>query len=126
MMASCHPSRPHVAQGRHFAAAPFVGQGTAGMEYASRRGIQRTRDFTGQAYLAAAVRVRDRYGGNQGLCIGMERPVIHGIAIAQFDEPPQIHDANAPAEMMDHGQIMGDEQIGQMRSFCSRCSILTI
>lgn len=80
------------------------------MEYASRRGSE-TQDYhrTGIPW---------RRGAGPGRVRRQSGPVyrdgaalLHSIAIAQFDEPPRYADANAPAEMMDHGQIMGNEQI---------------
>ena len=68
-----------------------------------------------QNTLAAALYlgIRCRCGGQQGLGIGMPGILVKLIGVSQFNDPSQVHHANAMRNMPNHGQVMGNENVGQ-------------
>ena len=64
--------------------------------------------------LPLAVGVRNRYGGEQRLRIQVQRPSEHGCAVAHLHDPAAAHDGHAVAQVADHAQVVGDEQVRQL------------
>ena len=52
-------------------------------------------------------------GGQQRLRIGMQRRREQGPLVGQLDDLADIHDRHAVADVLDHRQVVGDEQEGQ-------------
>ena len=50
-----------------------------------------------------------RYGGNQGLCVGMPWITVNLVGSGQFDDLAKIHDSNSVLDMSDHCQVVGNE-----------------
>src|SRR5206468_2550174 len=46
-------------------------------------------------------------------CIGMTRPGEQAVRFGDLDEAAEIHDADAVRHLVDHRQIVRDEQVGQ-------------
>src|SRR5436190_11304446 len=57
------------------------------------------------------IRYRDRR--QQRFGIGVQRRGIKLAGRRGLDDAPEIHDGNASADMLDHRQIMGNEEIRQ-------------
>jgi len=56
-------------------------------------------------------RVDHRDRGEQCFGIRVLGRTANGLGISGFDNPPQVHDQNALANVLHHSQIMGHEQI---------------
>ena len=50
-------------------------------------------------------------GGKQGLRIGVERMVVQLLAISDLHDPAQVHHQNTVGNMLDHRQVMRDEDV---------------
>ena len=57
--------------------------------------------------------IRERHRGKKRLCIRMDRMCAQLIALGKFNEASQVHDADPVRYMPHHGQVMGNEQVGQ-------------
>lgn len=60
--------------------------------------------------------VPDCRAGNrieQGAGIGVQGLVKEGMAGGELTEVAQIHDHDTVAEVLDHAQVVGDEEVGQ-------------
>ena len=89
-------------QFRHLAPAALRRVRAAGMEPAARRWIQRAGDISLQQdalSVTVLLRIRQRYGRQKGLRIGMDRMRTQLIALCQFHQTSQIHDADAVGDM---------------------------
>jgi len=79
-------------------AADRHGMGTAGMEAAARRGMQRGGNIAGEALppAAAAPRwMRRRHGGDQRLGIRVQRIGLQRALVSKLDNFAQIHHRHA-------------------------------
>ena len=102
----------HLAQRRDLALAPCLGVGAARMESAARRRVDRARDIALQQMLFALdPRIGDRDCSQQGLGVRMQRPREQGLLVSIFDDLTEVHDRNAVTDVLDHGKIVGNEQI---------------
>ena len=52
-------------------------------------------------------------GGQQSLGIGMQGMLVQIVAVGHLHQLAEVHDADAVREVLDHGQVVGDEQDGQ-------------
>ncbi len=52
-------------------------------------------------------------GGQQGLGIGMNRRAHQAFARRKLDDPPRAHDGDPVGHVIDDGEVVGNEQIGQ-------------
>ena len=57
--------------------------------------------------------VRDGDGGEQRLGVGVERVAVQLLGAGDLDDLAQIHDGHAVRDVLDHGKVVGDEEIGQ-------------
>ena len=55
------------------------------------------------------------YGGKKRLGVGMNRGAADRLRPSQLNDLPQIHDGDPVAHVADHPQVMGDEEIGQVK-----------
>src|SRR5229473_4089543 len=88
----------------------------AGAEAAARRWIDRTRNLPLQndATIAAHARWQgQRLRRQQRLCIGMQRPFGNVLRRPQLDEAAEIHHRDAVADMGNHRQIVGYENVSE-------------
>ena len=84
------------------------------MEMASRRRIIRVRHVARQHNpVAAAARIRNRDRRQQRLRIWMERIAVQLVAIGKLHHTAKVHHGHTVADVLDHAQIMRDEQIGE-------------
>src|SRR5438552_19114514 len=63
--------------------------------------------------LALHGRVRDGYGGEECLGVRMLRVGVELLGRSDLDDLPEVHDGNARRDVLDDGQIMGDEEAGE-------------
>lgn len=68
--------------------------------------------------------VRDGDGREQRLGIGVERVAVQLLRAGDLHDLAQIHDGHTVRDVLDHGKIVGHEQVGQAISFCRRISML--
>ena len=61
--------------------------------------------------LSFRVRVHFRHGGNERLRIGMPRRTDDVLRVSLFHDFSEVHDHYAAADVLDHSQIVRDEQI---------------
>ena len=100
------------AKGRLLGRAAGLRVRAAGPEPAARRRIDRARDVAGEDDPLAAPfdpRVGDRYGRDERLRVGVQRPaeqVVHGGGL---DDLAEVHHGDPVGEVPDHGEVMGDE-----------------
>ena len=88
------------------------GVAAAGVKAAARRRVDRARHVPLQDDpLFGSRRVGDRDGRQQGLGVGVLRPGEEIGLVGEFDDLAEIHDRDATADVLDHGEIMRDEQI---------------
>ena len=88
--------------------------GATGMKLAPRGLVQRGRNFTHELLRPAPVvgiKRRDRRKKRLGIGVAGRGEKLAGGR--GFDEAAEIHHRHARADMLDHGQVMGDEDIGQ-------------
>ena len=57
--------------------------------------------------------VGDRIRGEQGLGVGMARVLVDSLRGGQFHDFPQVHDRYLITHVLDHGQVVRNEQITQ-------------
>jgi hypothetical protein len=103
-----------LAQHRLLLAAARLGEGTARVEAAARRRREGARHVARQqhAHLAhAGIGPRDRR--QQRLRIGMQRPRVEVALGGDLDQLAEIHHRHAVADVLHHGEVVGDEQIGE-------------
>ncbi len=101
------------AEGRGLGAAAVHGHRTAGVKRTAGRRMDRGRHIAGQHdALALGIRVHFRYGGYERLGVGMLRLADEGLGFGQFHDFAEVHDHHAAADVLDHGEIVRNEQIG--------------
>ena len=99
---------------RHFAAAAVDHVGAAGVEAAARRRIERARDLSLQHNPAALCpRFRHRDRGQQRAAVGMARFREQRVRRRRLDDLAEIHHGDAVGDVLDHGEIVRDEDVGQ-------------
>ena len=62
--------------------------------------------------LALAGGVGDRHGGEQRPRIGVLRVRVEGLALGDLDDLAEIHHRHPLADVSNHRQVVGDEDIG--------------
>ncbi len=107
---------PHLFQGRHLAPAGRHRQVAARMENTAGRRVQRARHFARKNFvfpLAFGHGIGHRNRGEQRPRIWMSWVVKQFFDRSGLDQLAQIHDRDPVAEVLDHAQVVADEQIGQ-------------
>ena len=61
---------------------------------------------------AGGLGIGDRRRGQQGLGVGMLRIAPDLIAAADLDQGAEIHDGDAVGDVLDHRQVVADEEVG--------------
>ena len=59
------------------------------------------------------VGVGDGHGRQQGLGVGVHRPLVQLLGRRDLDDLPQVHDRDPVRDVPDHAQVVGDEDVGQ-------------
>jgi len=96
--------------------AVLIRPGTAGVEVAAHRGVDRARDIAFQQDALAVARPRgigDGDGRHQRLGVRMHGAQIDFVAVSQFHDFAQIHHSHAVADVANHAEIVGNEDIGE-------------
>src|SRR6185503_10834850 len=58
----------------------------------------------------AEARLRREHGGKQRLAVGVPRRPVEMLRLRLLDDAPQIHDGDARCHVLDHGQVMADQE----------------
>ena len=61
-----------------------------------------------------APRLRDRHRRQQRLGVGVQRHLEQARLVGHLDDAAEIHDRDPVADVLDHRQIVRDEQVGQL------------
>src|SRR5712691_7617211 len=61
-------------------------------------------------------RVGDRYRGEQRLAVRVEGTFVEVDPVRELDDLPEVHHCDAVADVTHHGQVVRDEQIGQLEA----------
>ena len=61
--------------------------------------------------LAALVGALDRHGREQGLRVGVRRPLVHVVAAADLHDLAEVHHGDPVGHVADDGQIVSDEDV---------------
>ncbi len=96
-------------------AEPLV-QPAAGVEPAARRRVDRARHVALEddpAALALGDRIRHRDGGQEGAGVRMARRRVHLVRRPDLDDLAEVHHRDPVADVLDHRQVVGDEQVCQ-------------
>ncbi len=113
-----------LAQGLGFGHAGRLGDRAACGEAAARRRIDRARriaaqlDALGRTPASAGHR---RHGRHQRDAVRMQRPREEGPARRAFDDLPEVHHRDVVADVLDHGHVVRDEEIGQAELALQAC-----
>src|SRR5215510_2794337 len=110
-------ANPHLSQARHGLAASFDGQGATRMKHAAGRRIHRARHLALESPVLAPFldrRIGDRHGLEQSPRVRMQRIAVQLITVGDLDHPSKIHDRDTMAQVPDHAEIMGNEQVGEL------------
>jgi hypothetical protein len=76
--------------------------------------IGRRGDFSRQAdELRLRVQARTRHGGQQGARVRVLRRTQHFIDRSLLDDTAQVHHRHGVRQMIDDGEVVGDEQVGE-------------
>lgn len=112
-----HPvAAAHVAELRLLRPAAVCGVGAASGEPAAGRRVHGTGDLSLQHAAGAGpfhFRIGNGDGGNEGLGVGVQGVGVQLLRRTLLHYLPQIHYQNTVRQVPHHGQIMGDQQIGQ-------------
>lgn len=87
------------------------------MEGAAGWGVERAGHIAGQQLdlsLPLQDWVGDGHGGKQCLSVRMKRTAVQLFLGRNLHNAAQVHDRNGVAQMFNHGQIVGDEDQGQI------------
>ena len=84
------------------------------MEAATRRDVRRIGQYVAEADIRnAAPGLGGQHRGEQRLGVGMLRRAEQILDRRLFDDAPEIHDGDAAREMLDHREVVADEDIAQ-------------
>ena len=85
-----------------------------GAETAAARRVQRAGHIALQhnaVALAGRHGVSHRNGRDQAAGVGVDAVGDQLVAVGQLHQLAQVHDADAVGDVLDHAQVMGDEQV---------------
>src|SRR5262245_10846281 len=101
------------AQRWDLGSAAWFGDRATGVKRAAARWFEWRGDVAREDdALAFRVGINDRHGGNERLGVGMPRRAAGFFGGPGFDNPSEIHDENAPADVFHDGKVVRDEKIG--------------
>src|SRR3981081_3183738 len=91
-----------------------LGDRASGVKMAARRRVNGARNLALQSdALPLHFRIRNRDRRQQRFGIGMQRRGIKLAGGRGLDDATEIHHGNAPADMLDDRQIMGNKEISE-------------
>src|SRR5205807_2176201 len=101
---------------RHLGATAVNRKRTTGMKMAARRSIDRACDIP-LNQLARALRfgIRNRHRFEQTLRIRMQRISEQLTRLGKFNYSTEIHNGDAVADVLDHREVMSDEEIADIK-----------
>ena len=115
MMAGDEMVRPDLFPRRDDLRADLCAVLAARVEFAALRRVDRAGDIAfedGELLRADGIRRRD--GVEQGLGVRMDRVVEDLVGLRQLDHVAEVHDADAVGDVLDDGQVVRDEHVGQV------------
>ena len=93
----------------------FQGVAAPGPEHAPAGRVQGAGDVAGQDDpLLAQLRVRFGQGRHEGPGVGMLGVEIEAHLVGKLHHPAQVHHRHPVRDVLDHGQVVGDEEHGQI------------
>src|SRR6516225_7168056 len=105
-----------VPQNRHFGAAAFEGEGTAGMEVAARWwGRRRWHVAFEYDPLLLGARIGDRCRCQQRARIGVQRSREQLLLAGELDDASQIHDGHSMADVFEYAEVVANEEVGELQ-----------
>ena len=103
------------AQWRNFGLAAWLGDGTTRVKGTTARRMNGRGQLAGEENAPApGIRIDDRHGGNESLCVWMFGEMANRFGVARLDDPAKIHDEDPPADVFDDGDVVRDEQAGHI------------
>ena len=119
---TCYLSIFNLLKYRYFLCASFRGKGTAGMQRASGRRINRTGNRALQPNLSFGIAMSFARNCFQK-CLGvwMHRAIENLSGITNLDNVTEIHDCCSVRDIIDHRQIVGNEHHGQSHFLFQLC-----
>src|SRR5687767_9561802 len=100
--------------GRDLDAAAIDGYWATRMEAAAGRRIDRARHVAREDDpLARAARVGHRDRREQRDRVGVLRVREEGLGLGELDDPAEVHHRDAVADVLDHREVVRDEEVGQ-------------
>ena len=115
MVAGDEMVRPDLFPRRDDLRADLCAVLAARVEFAALRRVDRAGDIAfedGELLRADGIRRRD--GVEQGLGVRMDRVVEDLVGLRQLDHVAEVHDADAVGDVLDDGQVVRDEHVGQV------------
>ena len=89
-----------------------------GMERAAGRWVDRAGDVAGQDDPLGAFGLAHPWNGRQErLSVRVQRVIEQVVGPTQFHDVPEVHHRHPVADVVDHTQIVRDEQVGQVELF---------
>ena len=108
-------ARRHLLPLRCHLLAFILGVQAARMEVAAGRRLGRVGDLTGQDNpIHMRFRVRLRHRRNQRLGVRVLGTAEQVFGFRQFHHLADVHHADAVGDMLDHAQVVGNEQVGEV------------
>src|SRR6266550_2465271 len=110
-------ARRDLAQGRRHGAAALVllGVGAARVEGASRGWVRRRRHVAREHDpLPLRVRVRDRYGRQEGRGVRVARAAVQHRRRRPLHELPEVHHGDLVGDLSHHGEVVSDEEVREV------------
>ncbi len=104
-------------EGRHLAGTALPGLPAAGAEAAAGGDVRRGRHVSGEddpLAVFAGLRVGDRHRREQCLGVGVGGVLVDLGVPSDLHDPAQVHDADPVGDVPDHGQVVGDEDVGEV------------
>ena len=85
---------------------------------AARRGIVGRRDVAFEEnFFALHLGIGDGDGGEECLGVGVFGTPVDRFRIGELDDFTEIHDGDAVADVLHHGEVVGDEEVGEAEVF---------
>src|SRR5574337_1125665 len=109
--------RPHFPELGDDTLAFVHGDGTAGMKDAPRRRAQGARHLPFERDVLAGGfhgGIGDRHRGEESFRVRVERLRVERLAIGDLHDLPEVHDGHPVGDVTDDGQIVRDEEVGQV------------
>ena len=107
----------HLQQRRVFDVAEAVsGRRAARVEVTAARRLDRAGHVAGEHDRTPQFfgrRVGDGHGREQGLRVRVHRSLVELRVLRELDDAAEVHDGDPVADVAHHGEVVGDEQVGE-------------